>query len=254
MALGVVAETLHSILMAPILMLFYTRFVLATFSGSAVRWGRQIRSGAEGPEWLAWIVTHGGNFLFTLAAMAIVLWLSPSMVLWLMPVLVGPLLAVPLSRITASVNLGRKAKSKKWFLIPEESAPPEELAALEEPVATPENALLNSRDYARDYGLLKAVLDPYINAIHVSLLRLRSEASLRTRDHMTALADRLLLDGPLGLTVAEKRILLWDADTMLVMHQTLWSSPASRLHDWWQTAFRHYVESSALSIRRTASF
>ena len=56
---------------------------------------------------------------------------------------------------------------------------------------------------------------------------------------MTALADRLLLDGPFGLTVAEKRILLWDAETMLAMHQTLWSSPASRLHDWWQTAFRH---------------
>ena len=154
-ALGVVAETLHSILMAPILMLFYTRFVLATFSGRAVRWGRQIRSGAEGPGWSVWIVTHGSNFLFTLAAMATVLWLSPSMVLWLMPILVGPLLAVPLSRITASAKLGRKAKSKKWFLIPEESAPPDELAALAEPVAAPQNALLNSRDYARDYGLLK---------------------------------------------------------------------------------------------------
>jgi membrane glycosyltransferase len=252
-ALGVAFETIYSMLMAPILMLFYTRFVLATFSGSEVRWGRQIRSGAEGPSWTDWLVTHGGNFLFILTTMALLLWLNPSVVLWLMPVLVGPLLAVPLSRITASVSLGLKAKTSQWFLIPEEVAPPVELAKLGEPFAVPQNALLSSRDYARDYGLLQAVLDPYINAIHVSLLRLRSETSLRTRENMTALADRLLLDGPFALTLAEKRMLLWDAETVLAMHQTLWSSPASHLHDWWQTAFRQYVESTALSIRRTVS-
>ena len=68
---------------------------------------------------------------------------------------------------------------------------------------------------------------------------------------MTLLADRLLLQGPNALTSAEKKALLWDAEAMLAMHETLWSSPASHLHEWWQTAFRHYVEASALSIRRT---
>ncbi|HEY5913717.1 MAG TPA: hypothetical protein VJA21_24275 [Verrucomicrobiae bacterium] len=59
--------------------------------------------------------------------------------------------------------------------------------------------------------------------------------------------------GPFALTLAEKRMLLWDAETMLALHQTLWSSSASRLHGWWQIAFRQYVESGALSIRRTVS-
>jgi hypothetical protein len=40
---------------------------------------------------------------------------------------------------------------------------------------------------------------------------------------------------------------------MLAMHQKLWGSPASHLHDWWQAAFRRYVETSALSTRRTVS-
>jgi membrane glycosyltransferase len=163
---------------------------------------------------------------------------------------VGPLLAIPLSQITASSRLGIKAKNMNWFLIPEEVAPPDEVANLEEPIVRQQSSLFNSREYAPDYGLLQAVLDPYINSIHVSLLRLRAEANPRTRDSMELVADRLLLKGPFALTPAEKKTLLWDAETMLGIHQRLWSSPAFQLHDWWQQAFRHYVESSALFMRR----
>jgi membrane glycosyltransferase len=252
-ALGVVVETVYSMLMAPILMLFYTRFVLATFSGIGVRWGRQIRSDARGPGWRAWVETHGTNLVFVLIATAIVAWTGRSLALWLAPVLVGPLLAIPLSQMTASTRLGIKAKNKNWFLIPEELAPPDEVAKLEDPIAPPQSSLFNSRDYAPDYGLLQAVLDPYINSIHVSLLRLRAETNPRTRDNMELFSDRLLLEGPFALTPAEKKTLLWDAETMLGLHQRLWSSPALQLHDWWQEAFRHYVESSALCMRRTVS-
>jgi hypothetical protein len=64
--------------------------------------------------------------------------------------------------------------------------------------------------------------------------------------------ERLLLEGPSALTPAENKTLLWDSETMLAMHQKLWRSPPAHLHDWWQAAFRQYVESSALSIRRAA--
>jgi membrane glycosyltransferase len=250
-ALGVAAETIHSMVMAPVLMLFYTRFVLASFSGTEVRWGRQVRSDAQGPSWTTWIATHASNLVLVLIAAVMTAWLRPSLLLWLAPVLAGPILAVPVSRMTASTNLGLEAKTRGWFVIPEEVAPPGEVAKLEERVTSPQNILLGSREYAPDYGLLQAVLDPYINSVHVSLLRLRTESSVRTRENMTLLADRLLLQGPNALTSAEKKALLWDAEAMLAMHETLWSSPASHLHEWWQTAFRHYVESSALSIRRT---
>jgi membrane glycosyltransferase len=251
-ALGVLAETIHSMLMAPILMLFYTRFVVATFSGITVRWTAQTRSGA-GPGWGAWVATHGGNFLLSVLAGALVIRFTPALVPWLVPILVGPILAVPLSRITASTDLGLAAKAKGWFVIPEETVPPDELVEVEESFTSPPNPFFTTKDYAPDYGLLQAVLDPYLNAIHVSLLRLRTENSPRTKENLALLADRLLLDGPFALTPADKRTLLWDAETMLAMHQKLWSSPASHLHDWWQAAFRHYVESTALSIRRTVN-
>ena len=112
------------------------------------------------------------------------------------------------------------------------------------PFAPPSNSLFPAKDYAADFGLLQAVLDPYFNAIHVSLLHDRPQIPLRTHEYMTALSDRLLCDGPFALTHAEKRMLLWDADAMLALHQELWRNPASNWHAWWQVAFRIYNESN----------
>jgi membrane glycosyltransferase len=250
--LGVVAETIYSMLLAPILMLFYTRFVLATLCGFKVGWGPQIRSDEKGPGWGAWFSTHGGNTLFALAVAAVVVRWAPALFLWMTPVLAGALLAIPFSRFIASRRLGQQTRDGGWFVTPEEAEPPIELEGMAESFVV-SGHLFQAKEYASDYGLLQAVLDPYVNAIHVSLLRQRTEASVRTREHMMLLGDRLLLDGPFVLTPAEKRTLLWDADTMLAMHQKLWGSPASHLHEWWQAAFRNYVESGALSTRRTVT-
>jgi membrane glycosyltransferase len=251
--LGVLAETIYSMLLAPILMLFYTRFVLASLMGFKVGWGPQARSDENGPKWEAWFRVHGLHTVLALAATAIVLRTAPYLCLWLLPVLAGPIIAIPLSHFTASCRWGRRARSQGLFLTAEEAHPPAVLAHIDEPFIPPVQPFFREKDYAADYGLLQAVLDPYVNAIHGSLLRLRNETGGRTREYMSLLADRLLLDGPFTLTLSEKRTLLWDADAMLVMHQKLWSSPPSHLHEWWQAAFRNYVESSALTTRRTVT-
>ena len=251
--LSVVAETIYATILAPILMLFYTRFVLASCCGVKVGWGPQSRSHDQTPGWGAWLAAHGGNMIFALAAAVLVAWRIPALLPWVAPVLAGPLLAIPFSRLTASRALGQRAKAAGWFVTPEETEPPVELEKLAAPFLMPRPGFFRAKEYATDYGLLQAVLDPYINAIHVSLLRQRKEASLRTREYLALLSDRLLLDGPFALPPSEKKTLLWDAEAMLSMHQKLWSSPSSHLHEWWQAAFRQYVESSALSTRRTVS-
>ena len=68
---------------------------------------------------------------------------------------------------------------------------------------------------ATNFGLLQAVLDPRLNAIHVSLLRERPQVPVRTREYLAALANRLLREGPAALTPAEMKTLLWDAEAML---------------------------------------
>jgi membrane glycosyltransferase len=179
--------------------------------------------------------------------------MAPSFLPWMALIFFGPILSIPFSRLTASTAFGQYAKRRGWFLIPEETSPPAELCRVQESFTVPVSPFFRATEYATDFGLLQALLDPYVNAVHVSLLRQRPQASIRTREYMNALSDRLLLDGPFALTRAEKRTLLWDADSVMALHRKLWASPSSHLHDWWQAAFRHYNESMALSVRRTVS-
>ena len=81
-----------------------------------------------------------------------------------------------------------------------------------EPLALPASPHVSPNEPAADFGLLRAVLDPSLNAVHVSLLRERPQVPLRTHQYLTALGDWLSLDGPFSLTPAGKRSLLWDAD------------------------------------------
>jgi membrane glycosyltransferase len=251
--LGVIIETLYSMLLGPILMLFYTRFVIASFCGITVRWGQQVRSDEEGPPWSAWFRLHWQNMLFAAGVLAFVTWLRPTLLWWVVPIFAGPILAVPLSRLTASQKLGQRLRRRGWFVTPEEADPTPELRGLDDLPAESIPPFFHAKEYAGDYGLLQAVLAPSVNAIHVSMLRQRAEASPRTREYVTSLADRLLLSGPSALTPAEKRTLLWDAEAMQSMHQQLWQSPSAQLHEWWQAAFRQYVESKAISTRRAVA-
>ena len=79
-------------------------------------------------------------------------------------------LSIPLSVFTSRRSLGARTRKMDLFLTPEETAPPLELVAL--------RARLKVHEITEDTtprhphaGLAEAVLDPYVNAIHVSLLR-----------------------------------------------------------------------------------
>jgi membrane glycosyltransferase len=251
-AAGVAAETIFSAILAPLLMLFYTRFVCSSLSGAAITWGRQRRRDEGGSSWRELIAAHGGHMILALSWGGAVAWLTPPLLPWLAPVLLGPIFAIPFSRVTASTRLGRRAAERGWFLVPEEARPLTEFRRLSEPFTEPDG-LFRATLYSANFGLLQAVLDPYVNAIHVLLLRQRPHVSLRTREYLTALTDRLLWDGPFALTPREKRLLLWDADAMQAAHVKLWGRPSSHLHEWWQAAFRHYNESRVLEVRRSVS-
>jgi membrane glycosyltransferase len=52
-------------------------------------------------------------------------------VVWLTPVLAGMVISAPLAYLTGLPGLGLAARRHGWFLIPEEVAPPPELAELD---------------------------------------------------------------------------------------------------------------------------
>ena len=234
---GALVETVGSALLAPVLMLFHSKFILWTLLGRGVAWVAQRRGGDGTPDWREAILTHAGHTATGLVWGAAALALDPVFFVWLLPVLVGPVLSVPLSLVSAQPPAGGQ--------LPHLLATPEELHPL--PVALRLEALLATtqageppREFAADYGLLQAVLDPYVNAVHVSLLREKGLPPDEDRDRFTALRERLIVEGPAALTKRDKLALLMDAHSMIRLHRDLWSRPGWQLGDWWHHALRQY--------------
>jgi membrane glycosyltransferase len=242
---SVAAETVYSMLLAPILMLCYTEFVWSAFFGMSAGWGQQKRGGDGSPSWRDCAAAHLMHTVLAVGAGVLVALVVPAMLPWLALVLIGPAVAIPFARLSASTKLGLRARRRGWFLIPEETQPPWELRALREPFETAMPPGGQAGDYGEDRGLAEAILDPRLNALHVSLLRERPAVPSFRRQRLEGLCDQLLQNGPAALPPREKRILLWDADSMLALHQKLWSSRAPHLHEWWQAAFWQFRDSLA---------
>jgi membrane glycosyltransferase len=233
-------EALTSMLLAPINMLFNTKFVIFTLLGQGVAWVAQKRSAdVDGTDWREAIITHGVQTVFGVVWGVSSLILVPAYFLWLSFVLVGLAFSIPLSIFLSKVSFGRRARDLGLFLTPEETDPPAELRLLETNLEACYRQLPPFEPLRDDYGLMQAVLDPYINAMHVALLRQR-RPSAGAREWFAKLQARLLREGPGKFTTKEKMALLLDPQSMIRLHRELWSLPSESLADWWRLAMRQY--------------
>jgi membrane glycosyltransferase len=244
---SVVAETVFSTLHAPLLMLWHTRFVVTNLLGVSVGWGPQIRA-ADGTAWTFAIRRHWGHTLIGLVWGAFMWQLGPSLFWWFTPVLAGMGLSIPLSVFTSRRSLGARARKLGLFLTPEEIAPPAELIALRANMKVHE--LTEDTSPRRPHaGLAEAVLDPYVNAIHVTLLREKQLNPLYAEQlaglgvggpQIRALGEKLLAWGPDKLTLAERLLVMTDAHTMVWLYHEAWLRTGESLAPWWRASIREY--------------
>ncbi|HZZ57535.1 MAG TPA: glucans biosynthesis glucosyltransferase MdoH [Opitutaceae bacterium] len=239
-AISCLLECLGSALLAPINMLFNAKFVVFTVLGQGISWIAQNRRAEEdGADWREAILTHGFQTLFG------VVWGISTYILvtgyfwWLTPVLIGLVGSIPISIFFSKASVGRAARELGIFLTPEETRPPPELKQLQHNLAECYRHLPPLEPLRADYGLLQAVLDPYVNAMHVALLRQR-RPSEEAQEWFAQLRQKLLREGPAALTTKEKMALLLDADSLIWLHRELWSCPAGGLAEWWRLAMRQY--------------
>jgi membrane glycosyltransferase len=244
---GVVGETIFSTLHAPLLMLWHTRFIVTNVLGISVGWGTQKRD-ADGTTWLFAIQRHWGHTLVG-AVWGIFMWkLEPMMFWWFIPVLSGMVLSIPLSVFTSRRSLGARARSLGLFLTPEETKPPVELVSLRAQMKIHELTGDNSprRPHA---GLAEAILDPYVNAIHVSLLREKQLNPVYAEqfsqlgvggEPVQALGEKLLAEGPDKLSARERMLVMADQRVMVWLHQQTWQRPGESLASWWRGAILEY--------------
>lgn len=120
-------EIVVSTLMAPVMMLFQSKFVFDILRGKSVGWNAQNR-GDEGTSWqTAWQIHKWHTVLG--AVTALVVWKYAHVLFWwLLPITLGLVLVVPLSVISSRVSAGRWLRERGWFVIPEEICEPKVLA------------------------------------------------------------------------------------------------------------------------------
>jgi membrane glycosyltransferase len=244
---GVIGETIFSTLHAPLLMLWHTQFVATNLLGISVGWATQKRA-ADGTAWLYAAQRHWGHTLIG-AVWGIFMWqLNPTLFWWFTPVLAGMILSIPLSVLTSRRSLGLHARRLGFFLTPEEIKPPAELISLRAHLKIHELTGDNSpsRPHA---GLAEAILDPYVNAIHVSLLREKQINPVYAEqfsqldvggEPVRLLGEKLLAEGPDNLLPAERMLVMADQRVMVWLHQQTWQRPGESLAAWWRGAILEY--------------
>lgn len=221
--LSVVLETVFSVLTAPVLMLFQTKFVLAILMRRAVGWPPQQR-GDHMTSFKEAALAHGGHTLIGVVAGVLSYQYVPAFFWWFIPVLAGLVLSIPVSMLSSSIALGHKARDLGLFLTPEETDPPPVLRYLEENLEEdePELPVLREKPTSR---FVQALTDPYVNALHLSLLPQREPPGKRRRHYLEGLIHQLEEEGPDSLSGAQKRDLIADPETLLRLHALFWSRP-----------------------------
>jgi membrane glycosyltransferase len=237
--LSLLVEHLFSALLAPILMLFTSLSVFFVVIGREISWGTQCRD-AGGVDWPSILRAHTWHTLTGLAVAMISYQINPVFFLWMIPITVGLVLSIPISALLSHEGMGRLFSHIGLFCTPPETNKSPLVAQMEQRLEAIRNELPPPEWLQRHLGIAQVLLDPYINAAHVSLMRVKQKLNHGMTTYYKSLCDRLLTGGPEALNRRELLALLRNADSMAFAHDLLWKMPNRLLPTWWTMAMRHY--------------
>jgi membrane glycosyltransferase len=238
-SLSAFLELLFSTLQAPLLMLWHTEFVVSALLGRSVSWKTQNRQ-ADGTSWAYALRNHWKHTLAGLIWGGVVWATEPALLGWMAPVLLGMLLSIPLTTLTSRRSAGEKARNARLFLTPEEAQPSEDiimlrsaLAAVSQPASTEIAGTKISR----------VIVDPYLNALHISLLKTAQtdpttkgcvQTLSKDQPSVEILLEKALQEGFKALSARQKLGLLSNPESVQILHREVWARPPTKIGaDWW---------------------
>jgi len=229
---GALFETIISMLLAPCVMVAHTMMVVSIVLGRAVGWGTQSRE-TDGTAWVDAMRFHALPTLLGVAWTLVALRINFMFAAWMAPILLGLVLSVPVSVWTSRARYGQAMARRGLLSIPEELNPPEVIRLADSATAAVDPAL--DATCEGRHGVMAAVVDPYVNGVHVSLL---DQVEMTPAE--AALAERCLAEGPAALNKKELTDLLYLAPAMLYLHRAVWLRPAESIHAVWTQAVESY--------------
>ncbi len=214
-------EFLHSMLLAPVRMVFHTQFVLAALTGWKLDWKSPPRDNAS-TGWREALRRHGLHTLFAVIWVAAIVYTSDSFAWWLSPILAGLLTAIPMSVWGSRVAAGRALRRHGLLLTPEEVRVPTILANAGRETRAVEARLASFRSTIVDAGVHSRV---------VEALPTQAEPSGRKGVAEAALVEHALRDGPDALTPMQMLRLVSSRAALVHLREAVL---AHRAHPgWW---------------------
>ena len=220
--LSAMLEFLHSVLLAPVRMLFHTQFVLAALTGLKLEWKSPPREGSA-TGWGEALRRHGVHTLLALTWIGVILVSSAAFQWWLSPVLAGLLLAIPLSVWTSRVAPGRWLRQHGLFVIPEEVVKPPVLAAADRYTAA----------FGAVPGWIDAVADATTHAQVLRAIPRRPAARGAKALAQAALVARTGAVAPQAVSRPDRLRLLADAHALRALRAQVFAGEA---HPDWRVA------------------
>ena len=219
LALSTLLEIVLSALLAPVRMMFHSRFVIAALAGWTIQWNSPARADAS-TGWPQALRRHGLQTAIGLAWISLVALEAPEFLPWLSPVAAGLLLAAPLSVLTSRTGAGLAARRLGLFLTPAETRVPREIVSAEHHAG-------HGRPLPR---FADAMVDPELHALMRIAARRRTPLAAAARNERV---QRALLQGPHALSTAEQLMVLGDLDALDALHDAI---RARRVHPSWMSS------------------
>jgi membrane glycosyltransferase len=151
LSLGFLLEVLVSALIAPILALVHCGLVADVLRGRDSGWRAQRREGASVP-WALVLRRHRWHAIAGVALGLVAYGISWQMLAWLAPAVAGMVLAAPLSKLIASVDVGRRVQRLGLLRTPEETRVPAIARATEAALPLYREAIDHAPDLAHVVG------------------------------------------------------------------------------------------------------
>jgi membrane glycosyltransferase len=210
LAAGAVLEFLHSMMLAPVRMLFHTQFVLAALTGWKLDWKSPPRDDAV-TTWREAARRHGVHSLLAVVWVVAIVATSHAFPWWLSPVIVGILAAIPFSALCSRSAPGRWLRARGIFLIPEEVREPHVLGEARRYAA--------AFDSGAALGFGDAVLEAEAHRRVGAALPQRAPAAGDKARARAALVASAAADGPAALAAAQRHRLLGDAAALAALRE-----------------------------------
>ena len=201
-------------ILAPIRMIFHSKFVIKAWLGSKIQW----KSPSRNDDALTW----GESFYFCwplsllgIVWLGVIIWLNPQFTYWYIAILI-PLTISPLVvRISGLSSIGMRTKKLGLFLTPEETHPAKAVTMTGEYLVKTEANIV-------EHGFIMALVDPIYNALACALSTSRHLPNIKIKQRRLELIEQLKQADLEKINKEQQLAILEDPIILSQLHQHLW--------------------------------